>query len=186
MLNAAASLPDAEQMRHKIASGLTDDALAFIQPLCSKLGENAMKRFFKQISLPAVSFASCLQRSASRYYLTFGPEGSMMPRLPLVSADDKTRTVYVTDIRRFQLVDFDTRRTLRVDQRISANKSGMIGEQVLPIHPTICRSVGKERYVSLGKARVLVKLHDPLLRPSQSRLDGNRLLAGAANMFRST
>ena len=153
----------------KAANEVTREADDFITPLLPKLNRAAMKRFHAQITLPAISLACNLRCSPGQYYFSYGFSRRLhLPNRPALTPLTKGRLINEEELHQLNVVDIASRKTLKPNQALSMIQDGIIGEEIMLIHPGLCRRKGDGGAIILGKPVKLIRLLAPLPRKDKS------------------
>lgn len=152
------------------ATEVTREAENFVRPLLPRLSVGAMKRFHAQITIPAINLACNFRRSHVRYFLQYylNP-GVRSSQRPALAPQRKGRPVHLTERNEVDIIDVDSRKTLKSSQTLAVTRAGILGEEILTIHPALCRRKGDTEEVTLRKTLELIKLSAPL--PSKTTKD---------------
>ncbi|MCJ1473627.1 hypothetical protein MMC13_002278 [Lambiella insularis] len=169
-LNAMLGLSAFKEVQGERATQVTREAESFIRPLLPTLGAEAMKRFHSQITLPAISLACSFRRSPVRYFLRYdlGPSVRSSQR-PALAPQRKGRAINIAQRHEVDLLDVDSRKTLKANQGLAVARDGTLGEEILIIHPALSRRKGDAEEIMLRKTLELIKLLAPL--PSKTTKD---------------
>ena len=164
-INAILGRPSFKDGQAKFAKDVTREAENFIAPLLPRLAKGAFSRFHSQITLPAIDFASTLRRSPAHYHFLHGlNQGLQLSSRPDLTPLKKPRSVHKAELDRVDVLDIDSRKTLKPNQSLAATREGYIGDEIMCIHPALCRRKGDGAGTVLRKPLDLVKLLSPLPR----------------------
>lgn len=111
------------------------------------------KQFYKQVLLPAAKLANAIHTSSTNYVFDMpcDPYRKWSPlSVPLLQNPKHT------------FIDVNTRKTLKPQNQVVADKHGILGNVILPLHPGLYRqNLGKDETL-LRRGSYLVELHRPL------------------------
>ena len=164
-INAILGRPNFKDGQGKLAKDVTREAENFITPLLPRLAKGAFNRFHSQITLPAIDFASTLRRSPAHYHFIFSlNQGLHLSSRPALTPLKKPRSVHKAELDRVDMLDIESRKTLKPNQNLAVARDGNIAEEVMCIYPALCRRKGDGGGTVLRKPLDLVKLLSPLPR----------------------
>lgn len=144
---------------------MTREAENFITPLLPRMAKGAFNRFHSQITLPAIDFASTLRRSPAHYHFIHALNQDLrLSSRPALTPLKKPRAVHKEELDRVDILDIDSRKTLKPTQSLAVTRDGYIADEIMCIHPALCRRKGDGAGTVLRKPLDLVKLLSPLPR----------------------
>ena len=157
------NLQSFKEVQGDLATEVTREAENILGPLLPRLAPAAMKRFHSHITLSAIDLASNLRRSPVRYYFVYDIYHGQRPSIrPDLMPQKKGRPVNQAERGKVNIVDIDSRKTLKPSQALVMTQDGNIGEEIMLIHPALCCRKGEGDEVVLSKSLHLVKLLAPL------------------------
>jgi hypothetical protein len=164
-INAILGRPNFKEGQGKSGKDVTREAENFIAPLLPRMAKGAFNRFHSQITLPAIDFASTLRRSPAHYQFVYAlNQGLHLLSRPTLTPLKKPRTVHKSELDQVDVLDIDSRKTLKPNQNLAVTREGFVAEEIICIHPALCRRKGDGAGTVLRKPLDLVKLLYPLPR----------------------
>lgn len=109
------------------------------------------KRLYNQVLLPAAELATKINGSLSTYSL------AMEIRHPFQS-----RVLLADHLEVYRLVDIRTRKTLKPESGVTADRKGRIGTVIMPLEPALSRVNTDGKRVELRPDTLLIQLIYPL------------------------
>ncbi|MCJ1392988.1 hypothetical protein MMC18_005860 [Xylographa bjoerkii] len=162
-LSAMLNLPSFKAIQGDSATKVTREAENIFGPLLPRLAPSAMERFHFHITLPAIDLACNLRRSLIHYYFVYDIYEGQRPSIrPGLALQKKGRPVDQAERGKINIVDIDSHKTLKPSQALALMQDGKIGEEIMLIHPALCRRKGDGDEVTLRKSLHLVTLLEPL------------------------
>jgi len=156
-LKALAATPEIETQTLQVAKKLANaivGRLTLIFPIINNEQHGSLVRFYEKVILPSVKLATAIQTSSNRYI--FSPRPS--DRLEL-----GWRKVGMEALEDVKMIDVKTRRTLKMNSPIVADRDGYIGKPLLQVEPELVRLTRtKETNILLRRSTFLIELCNPL------------------------
>ena len=162
-LNAVTTFRGFADRHEKATQIITKIADDFLSPVLPKMAEGALQRFHQEITMPAVKLDSAIRRSINSYRFVFGRDSraSQSPRPPLDEGKER-RKLFKEDVEKFEIIDVDSRRRLRPNQPLVHTQKGVVGEQLLLIHPALYRQRREGNDILLKKAVIVAKMFESM------------------------
>ncbi|KAK3178858.1 hypothetical protein OEA41_000995 [Lepraria neglecta] len=160
-LNAICATPEFALRQKEAARENTQEAVEFLQPLLPNLKKDAMAVFHSEITETAIKFASTMRRSSAYYHFVFrlGPNShvSQLSNRPSLPSPGKGVPLFPSDLDKVNVLDMESRMTLKPNMALNINKDGSIGRTILIIHPALYRRAATEE-ILLRKQVALTEL----------------------------
>lgn len=178
-LNAICSTSGFALRQREAALRITREAEDFLPPLLPNLKEGAMELFHSEITEIAIKFASTMKRSPAYYHFVFRLHSNAnisnvcRPNLPLPG---KGVPLFPSDVNMVDILDMESRTTLKPNMALYVGKDSSIGRRILIIHPALYRRTETEE-ILLRKQVVLTELPKTFQRRAKARdVEGSRNL----------
>ena len=160
-LNAICATPEFALRQKEAARENTQEAVEFLRPLLPNLKKDAMAVFHSEITETAIKFASTMRRSSAYYHFVFrlSPNShvSQLSNRPSLPSPGKGVPLLPSDLVKVNVLDMESRMTLKPNMALNINKDGSIGRTILIIHPALYRRTSTEE-ILLRKQVVLTEL----------------------------
>ena len=186
-LNAICATPEFALRQKEAARENTQEAVEFLQPLLPNLKKDAMAVFHSEITETAIKFASTMRRSSAYYHFVFrlGPNShvSQLSNRPSLPSPGKGIPLLLSDLDKVNVLDMESRVTLKPNMALNKNKDGSIGRTIMIIHPALYRRTATEE-ILLRKQLVLTELPKTFERRAKHKdVESSRGLIGWLSNF---
>lgn len=144
-----------ERERKTKAQDITErliDTLSAFFPVV-RGNHESKKRLFNQVIVPSADLAFKINGSVSRYKFIMETDAPLQPE-----------HVYLDYVRYHRLINVKSRKTLKPDSGLTADREGRIGTRIMPLEPELRRVDADGKTVELRQDSHLVHLHQPLIK----------------------